>query len=507
MRGAIFTILGAILLMPQLLLAESGENLWLRYVPLETNLKEMYASEIKSLMVAGEGEVAMAAEKEFRIAFSGLTGQELKKVTKPVVGTLIIGTGKNKIIRDLNLSTFLDKCGDEGFLVRQIDVKGGKATVIAANTNAGLLYGAYALIRKMQTGSTLHEINILETPKYGLRLLNHWDNLNGTVERGYAGYSIWWNRTEDEATLRNQYTLYARANASVGINGTVLNNVNAAPEALTPEYIERYAKVADIMRPYNIKVFMSVNMASPAVIGKLKNSDPLNPDVVKWWSDKVKEIYQRIPDFGGFLVKANSEGQPGPHDYGRTHVDGANLLAKAIKPYNGVVMWRAFVYEPGGEDRAKQAYKEFMPFDGKFDDNVIIQVKNGPIDFQPREPFSPLFGAMEKTPLMVEFQITQEYLGFSNHLAYLSTMWKETLDADTWSKGTGSTVAKTTDGTIFPHKLTAIAGVSNIGRDENWCGHHFAQSNWYAFGRLAWNHQLSSDEIADEWIKDRKSVV
>ena len=501
MKKKIFLIFGICLLLPFLLVAETGENLWLRYLNLEETVKAKYSGDIKTIMIAGEGDVIMSAADEFRLAYKGLIGKDLKVVSKPVAGTIIIGTSKHRAISGLNLSEDLKKCGDEGFLIQKIAVKGVEMMVIAANTNAGLLYGTFYLIRQMQIGNNLADIKILETPKYNLRLLNHWDNLNGTVERGYAGHSIWWNRSEDESFLKNQYRTYARANASVGINGTVINNVNAAPEALTPEYIGRFAKVADILRPYNIRVFMSVNMASPEVIGKLKNSDPLNPDVVQWWENKVMEIYTRIPDFGGFLVKANSEGQPGPHDYGRTHVDGANLLAKAVKPFNGVVMWRAFVYEPGQEDRARQAYSEFMPFDGKFEDNVIVQVKNGPVDFQPREPFSPLFGAMEKTPLMVEFQITQEYLGFSNHLAYLSTMWKETLDADTWCKGAGSAVAKTTDGSIYPHKLTAIAGVSNIGRDANWSGHHFAQSNWYAYGRLAWNHGLTSEEIAEEWIK------
>lgn len=500
-RRLILFFLVMILILPLTVLAETGENLWLRYLPLSNQLQQKYAGSISSLMVAGEGAISKSAESEIIMAYSGLIGKPLRKVTKPVAGTLLIGTAQHRAIRDLNLSSELEKCGDEGYIMRSVSVKGGNILVIAANSNAGLLYGTFDLIRRMQIGDDIGQLNVVEKPRYNLRLLNHWDNLNGTVERGYAGHSIWWNRPENETVLRNQYLYYARANASVGINGTVLNNVNAAPEALTAEYIEKYARIAEIMRPYNIKVYMSVNMASPAVIGKLKNSDPLNPDVVKWWEEKVKEIYARIPDFGGFLVKANSEGQPGPHDYGRTHVDGANLLAKAIKPYKGVVMWRAFVYEPGQEDRARQAYNEFMPFDGKFEDNVIIQVKNGPVDFQPREPFSPLFGAMKETPLMVEFQITQEYLGFSNHLAYLSTMWKETLNADTWCKGAGSTVAKTTDGTIYPHKLTAIAGVANIGRDVNWTGHHFAQSNWYAYGRLAWNHQLSSEAIANEWIK------
>jgi Alpha-glucuronidase len=259
--------------------------------------------------------------------------------------------------------------------------------------------------------------------------------------------------------------------------------------------------LSDIFRPYGIKVYLSVNFSSPKVLDNLENSDPLNPDVQKWWKNKVKEIYSIIPDFGGFLVKANSEGQPGPQDYGRTHADGANMLADVLKPYKGIVMWRAFVYDPNNDDRAKQAYLEFVPLDGQFHDNVIVQIKNGPIDFQPREPFNPLFGALRKTPEMIEFQITQEYLGFSNHLAYLAPLFKETLDSDTHSDGDGSTVAKLTDGTLRQQKFTAISAVANIGEDTNWCGHHFAQANWYAFGRLAWNYQLSSEQIADEWIK------
>jgi alpha-glucuronidase len=270
---------------------------------------------------------------------------------------------------------------------------------------------------------------------------------------------------------------------------------------LTADYLKKTKEIADVLRPYGIRTYLSVNFASPQVIGGLKTSDPLNSEVAQWWKNKVKEIYSLIPDFGGFLVKANSEGQPGPQDFGRTHADGANMLADALSPFGGMVMWRAFVYNPSDEDRAKQAYSEFMPLDGQFRDNVIIQVKNGPIDFQPREPFSPLFGAMKKTSVMPELQITQEYLGQSVHLVFLATMWEEFLKSDTYQEGKGSTVARCTDGSIFPQKHTAIAGVSNIGSDVNWCGHPFAQSNWYAFGRLAWNNSLSSEQIADEWIK------
>jgi alpha-glucuronidase len=372
--------------------------------------------------------------------------------------------------------------------------------VISAGKEIGLLYGVYHILRLQQTKADLSHLNTVEKPSYDVRVLDHWDNLDGSIERGYAGRSLW--KWEDlPGRISPRYEEYARANASIGINSVVLNNVNASPNMLREDYLKKVKVLADIFRPYGIKVYLSVNFASPKVLGGLQNSDPLNKDVQKWWKDKAAEIYRLIPDFGGFLVKANSEGQPGPQDYGRTHADGTNMMADALKPYSGIVMWRAFVYSPSKDDRAKQAYLEFVPLDGKFRDNVIIQIKNGPVDFQPREAFNPLFGALRKTSEMVEFQITQEYLGFSNHLVFLAPLFKETLDSDTYSDGQGSTIAKITDGTLRPSKITAISAVANIGEDTNWTGHHFAQANWYAFGRLAWNHQLSSEQIADEWIK------
>ncbi len=374
---------------------------------------------------------------------------------------------------------------------------------VEATTDIGILYGVYELLRRQQTGEAIQDE--ISNPSYEIRILNHWDNLNGTIERGYAGMSIFWRKgvdsfvvTERDKTLWQEY---ARANASIGINGASINNVNASPLVLTTGYLNRAKAIADVLRPYGVKVYLSANFSSPKIIGGLSTSDPLDPAVMQWWKDKAKEIYSLIPDFGGFLVKANSEGQPGPQDFGRTHADGANTLADAVKPYGGIVMWRAFVYSANDKDRAKQAHSEFVPFDGQFRDNVIIQVKNGPIDFMPREPFSPLFGAMKKTSVMPEFQVTQEYLGHSIHLVFLSTMWEECLQSDTYQEGVGSTVARCTDGSIYPQKHTAMAGVSNIGLDTNWCGHDFAQANWYAFGRLAWNNTLNSDQIADEWIK------
>ena len=344
---------------------------------------------------------------------------------------------------------------------------------VTARTEMGLLYGRYALLRGEQGESH---------PYYKLRILNHWDNIDGSIERGYAGKSIFWNnRLEIDHSLIEKY---AEANASIGINGTVLNNVNASPKMLTSIYINKVKEVADILRPWGIRVYISVNFGSPKALGDLTTADPLDSKVRQWWQKKVKEIYAAIPDFGGFLVKANSEGQPGPFDYGRTHADGANMLADALKPYGGIVMWRSFVYgaKHKGEDRVKQAVSEFAELDGQFRDNVILQSKNGPLDFQPREPYAPIFHQMKKTPQMAELQITQEYLGQSKHLVYLAPMWKEFFSY------------------VSPQQLVGIAGVANIGLDTNWCGHHFSQANWYAFGRLAWNPMLSSKKIAEEWL-------
>ncbi|HCB75327.1 MAG TPA: alpha-glucuronidase, partial [Sphingomonas bacterium] len=373
--------------------------------------------------------------------------------------------------------------------------------VIAGNRPVGALYGAFHFLRLAQQGALPARLDVAERPRVKLRLLNHWDNLDRTVERGYSGQSIWdWWKLPTASDPR--YVDYARANASLGINGAVLNNVNAKPDSLTPDWIAKAAKVADVLRPYGIRVYLSARWSAPVELKQAKTADPLDPAVAAWWRAKADEIYRAIPDFGGFLVKANSEGQPGPQDYKRTHVDGANMLAAAVKPHGGIVMWRAFVYsDVDPDDRAKQAYDEFKPLDSRFADNVIVQVKNGPIDFQPREPFHPLFGAMPKTPLMLEVQITKEYLGFATHLAYLAPMWSEVLEADTYAKGRGSTVAKVIDGSLEGHRLTGMAGVANIGSDRNWSGSIFDQANWYAFGRLAWNPDLTPQAIAGEWAR------
>ena len=361
---------------------------------------------------------------------------------------------------------------------------------IDAGSEAGLRYGVYALQRAEVLGEAGPGIDLSGKPFYDIRVLNHWDNLDDTVERGYAGLSMWeWTAPEiPEERIRR----YGELCASIGLNGSVLNNVNANPLILDAEHIARVAKMADILREYGIKTYLSIKWTSPMTLSGLKGGDPLDPKVRQWWKDKAKEIYAAIPDFGGFLVKANSEGQAGPQDYGRTHADGANMLADALKPYGGIVMWRAFVYSPTSPDRANQAVEEFLPLDGQFADNVIVQVKNGPVDFQPREPFSPLFGRLKKTQMMMEFQITQEYLGFSNHLAYHGTTWEECLQADTYRQGPGSPVYKA---------VSAIAGVANTGQDPDFCGYVFAQANWYAFGRLAWDPTLSAGQIADEWVR------
>ena len=382
---------------------------------------------------------------------------------------------------------------NDGFEVRE---QQGDVTILARRPQ-GLLYGAYEVLRRQELGWPLATRSV---PTFSIRMLNHWDNLDGSIERGYAGKSVWkWEEMEltrvtnpharglspRQRALLLRLQQYARANASIGINGTVLNNVNASPKILSADYLEKVRWMAEVFRPYGIKVWLSVNFASPMTLGGLPTADPLDANVQQWWKKKAKEIYRLIPDFGGFLVKANSEGQPGPGDYHRSHADGANMLAIALEPYGGTVVWRSFVYGANhkGEDRVKQAVSEFKPCDGQFRKNVILQSKNGPLDFQPREPYAPIFDQMKQTPQMAELQITQEYLGQSRHLVYLSPMWKEFFS------------------NVRPSRLVGVAGVANIGDDANWCGHHFSQANWYAFGRLAWNPELSSEEIADEWLR------
>lgn len=476
---------------------DTGYELWLNYKPV-TNQKlvRSYTDYCKKIRFAGSRydkaiseELTLALDKMLGIPVSEAGGKD---------ATLVMKKARRK------------KLGNEGYSIRS---RKGRI-VIEANGDAGLLYGTYHLIRLMQCGEPLDGVNITEVPKIDLRHLNHWDNLNGSIERGYAGRSLWkWD--ELPGTLDPRYKDYARANASIGINGTVLNNVNASSKILDRAYLEKIAALADILRDYNIKVYLSANFAAPmrvsstpndakrgGGVGQLDTADPFDPEVQRWWKAKADEIYELIPDFGGFLVKANSEGMPGPQDYKRTHADGANMLAKALEPHGGIVMWRTFVYNDTSvdPDRVKRAYKEFKPLDGLFADNVILQTKNGPLDFHPSEPVLPLFGGMRNTPLQPELQITQEYLGQSTYLVYLVPMWRKFFDFDTFCEGRGSTVAGIAEGKVYKQKFTAIAGVANTGDDENWTGHHFAQANWYAFGRLAWNPGADTRRITREWI-------
>ncbi len=425
----------SLLLFNLAVMAEDGSRLWMRYKPYNT----------AKVTIHSKSATAEIAKKELEQYYDG------KSVA-------------------LNIDKSLPTNGSYVISGTQNDKK------ISAGSDIGLLYGAYALLRNDMTQG-------VNQPAFGLRILNHWDNLDSSIERGYAGPSIFWNKEMRLDTVRIHE--YARANASIGINGTVLNNVNASPKMLSRPYLLKVKQIADILRPYGIRVYLSVNFASPMRLGGLRTADPLNTGVRQWWKKKAKEIYREIPDFGGFLVKANSEGQPGPGDYGRSHSDGANMLADAVAPFGGTIIWRSFVYGANhkGEDRVKQAVSEFESCDGKFRKNVILQSKNGPLDFQPREPYAPIFDRMQKTPQIAELQITQEYLGQSNHLVYLAPMWKEFFSF------------------VNPQKLIGIAGVANIGNDANWCGHHFAQANWYAFGRLAWNPYLSSRNIAEEWLE------
>ena len=481
--------------------AEDGYDLWLRYRLVDAASYPDLQASVRQLVSAGESPTLEAAREELVRGLTQSLGRELPISANPTdSGALIFGTPKSSSII-ARLSLGLERAGDEGYVIRSVVIDGKTATVIAANTDVGVLYGAFHFLSLIQTRQPLSALDVTSQPRTQIRVLNHWDNLDRHVERGYAGQSIWdWHKLP--AYLDPRYKDYARACASIGINGSVLTNVNANATSLTPAYLDKAAALAGVLRPYGVRVYLTARFSAPIELGGLKTADPLDPQVRSWWKSKADEIYARIPDFGGFLVKANSEGQPGPQDYKRSHADGANMLAEAVSPHGGVVIWRAFVYSNDvPDDRAKQAFNEFVPLDGKFADNVLVQVKNGPIDFQPREPFHPLFGAMPKTPLMMEFQITKEYLGFATHLVYLGTLFEEALDSDTMVKGKGSTVAKVVDGELHGYRKTGMAGVSNVGADRNWTGSHFDQANWYAFGRLAWDPQLSAQGIAQEWVR------
>jgi len=482
-------LLTSAFLLSAALRADDGYQLWLRYDQLkDDSYKATALGSLQHIILqtasGTESPVVASARNELRAGLGGLLG-----------GTPNITVARRPFAKDTN------EFDGDGYSLRTGHELPPGTLVISADRDVGALYGAFALLRHLQLGRPLEQLNITSTPKIQRRLLNHWDDLNRHVERGYAGFSLWeWFYLPEVRDPR--YRDYARALASVGLNGTVITNVNANASVLTAPYLAKVAALAEEFRPYGVRIYLTARFSAPLEIGGLKTADPLDPAVAAWWKDKVNEIYRAIPDFGGFLVKANSEGQPGPQDYHRTHADGANMLADALAPHGGIVMWRAFVYSPANDDdRVKQAVTEFAPLDGKFRDNVVVQIKNGPLDFMPREPFSPLFGAMPHTRLAAELQITQEYLGQSLQLAYLAPLWKEALDADTYAAGPGSTVARVVDGSLRHDKLSVIAGVANTGTDRNWTGHLLGQANWYAFGRLAWDHTVSAETLADEWTR------
>ncbi|HLP10093.1 MAG TPA: alpha-glucuronidase family glycosyl hydrolase [Opitutaceae bacterium] len=486
LRSLLRSPLLLLLMLAALARGEDGYRLWLRYEPvtdpaLRAEYADAFAELVLSTPTGADSPTLAAARAELVAGLRGLLGREV--AVRVAQSTRVIAGGP------------------DAYALR-VERDGSSRLVISANNDLGALYGAFALLRQIQTARPVAELDgLASAPRIKRRLLNHWDNLDGFVERGYAGFSIWdWPKLPE--VIDPRYTDYARACASIGLNGAVLNNVNANATILTAPYLEKIAALAAVFRPYGVRVYLTARFSAPKEIGGLPTADPLDPAVRLWWKNKADEIYRHVPDFGGFLVKANSEGQPGPQDYGRTHAEGANTLADALAPHGGVVIWRAFVYShEAPDDRAKQAYNEFTPLDGKFRANVFVQVKNGAIDFMPREPFHPLFGAMPRTPLAPELQITQEYLGGSAQLAFLAPMWRETLDADTFCAGPGSTVARVIDGSIDRHADSLIAGVANTGTDRNWTGHPLAAANWYAFGRLAWDHTLSAAAIADEWTR------
>ena len=478
--------------------AEDGYDLWLRYRPMEAGAQGQYRPLATGVVSEGASPSLDAAKSELLRGLSGLLDRSVS--TGAVTdGAVVIGTpATSPLLAGLKLP--LAGLGNEGYLIRSTALNGHAVTVIAANSDIGVLYGSFAFLRLIQTRQRLAHLDIASAPRLKLRLLNHWDNLDGTIERGYAGHSVFdWHKMPDFMDPR--YTVMARADASVGINGIALNNVSADPWILSSMYIEKVAALAAVLRPYGIRVYVAAKFSAPVELGKLKTADPNDPAVQAWWKKEVDGIYRRIPDFGGFVVKANSEGQPGPRDYGRSQAEGANVIADALAPHGGTVFWRAFVYsEKDPTDRAKQAYNEFKPLDGIFRDNVFVQVKNGAIDFQPREPAHPLFGAMPRTNLALEVQLTKEYLGQATHLVFLPALFKEVLDWDTMARGPGSSVAKVIDGSLEGHDRSAMVGVSNIGDDRNWTGSSFNQADWYGFGRLAWNPALSAEQIAREWL-------
>ena len=492
---------------------EDWYDLWLRYRPIaDAALQQAYRTHATEIVVQGTTPIAGSIRDELQKGLSGLLAMEVPiadSVTR--AGAVVVGCPvTSDIIAALGWGDELDNLGSEGFIIRSAEVSGHPVTVIAGGGERGALYGAFRYLRHLQLHGSAVSIDIKDQPRNNLRQLNHWDNwrpsrVHGSIERGYAGRTLWRWRELPE-TIDPRYRDYARANASIGINGTVINSVNAQIDFIRTDNLPKVAALADVFRAYGIQLFLSVRYDSPMALGGLEKSDPLDPAVQAWWNAKVTEIYEHIPDFGGFLVKGDSEGQPGPLRYGRNHAVGANMLADALRPHGGIVMWRTFVYGRAvqrfvSRDRVKQGFEVFQPLDGQFADNVILQAKNGPLDFQVREPVNPLFGQMPATQVGIELQLTQEYTGTHVALCWLMPQWREVYDFDTMAKGPGSTVARQLDGSLFGHKHSLVAGVANTGSDRNWTGHPMAQANWYGFGRQAWDPSLDPKMIADEWTR------
>jgi alpha-glucuronidase len=482
--------------------ADDGYRLWLKYdvITNEILLKE-YKDKIQAVKIEGKSATIQIAKKELTAGLNGLLDTDIPQVNKlQAEGNIIVGTLENiQLPENTGIESKVAKVGDEGFVISNAKVNGNKAIVITANNDIGVLYGVFHFLKLLQTHTDISSLDIVSSPKMKLRMLNHWDMLNRTHE--YTGLLAIWDWHTLPTHIKPRYVDYARANASIGINATSLNCVDADYRFLLKENLLKIKALADLFRPYGIKMFMSPNFNAPMIIGGLETADPNDPKVAAWWQNKVKEIYELIPDFAGFLVKANSEDEPGPGDFGKTQAEGANMYARILKPYNGIVIWRTFVYEYAPEDRAREAYDIFKPLDEIFEENVILQVKNGPLDFSPREPFSPLFGATPNTPLTMEVDIGMGGVGKDIALAFMAPMWREALLADTYAKGEGSIVANVIDGSLYDYEISGMAGVANVYLERNWTGNLFSQANWYTFGRLAWDYNITSEQIADEWIR------
>lgn len=487
---------------------EDGYELWLRYRPIEDEkLKKEYADVIRYIVVEGNSQISQSIKDELRDGLLGLLQQSIPLASDVTGGTLAVAIGtSSEVAEKFGLMEQVEKLHPEGFIIKALGDGAEKVTVIASPTDRGALYGAFRFLSQLQSNRSIENLGIRDEPVNDLRLLNHWDNWEptkfGTIERGYAGETLWqWEQLPN--TIDPRYRDYARANASIGINGAVINNVNAQVEFIKTENLPKVAALADEFRKYGIRLYLSIRYDTPIVLGGLDSSDPLDDAVISFWQHKVEEIYSYIPDFGGFLVKGDSEGQPGPLKYNRDHATGANMLAALLKPHDGIIIWRTFVYGISGlsSDRVMQNYEVFQPLDGEFADNVILQAKNGPLDFQVREPVNPVIGGLPNTNVGIELQITQEYTGTNLHLCYLIPQWKEIFNFDTFARGEGSLVKNVLDGSLFGRSLSLVAGVANTGSSKNWTGNFLAQANWHGFGRLAWNPSLEPADIAEEWVR------